>query len=248
MLSTPSTGEKHCTTSVHFVLHWQLTIVWNTYGGTSDLNVRDEAGYGWRNKPLILLPWACMRLAQCHCCTQQESSKSGFPSHLASLCACGQAFIIVQTQLLTGEVLDMRTSISWEEARLGISVGGFWRSRLEQAFFDVRVFNPSAPTNWSQQMTSIYCKHEQEKHKAYEQQFREVERASFTPLVFAASGRMGKAATIFHKWLAALLAQKRHQPYSTTMGWLRTGPELRPPVISSAVPSEKSSQAITTCH
>ena len=204
MLSTPSTKEQHCTTSVHFVLHWQLTILWNTYGGTSDLYVDDEAGFRWRNNPLILLPWACMRLAQCHCCTQQESSKSGFqvsPSHLASLSACGQAFIIVQTlscstggypsirhnelrdiianllkevctdvtmepssQLLPGEVLDMRTSISWEEARLDISARGFWGSRFEQAFFDVRVFNPSAPTNWSQQITSVYRKH---KHMLY---------------------------------------------------------------------------------
>ena len=50
----------------------------------------------------------------------------------------------------------------------------------------------------------------------------EIERTSFTPLVFAASRGMGKVATIFYKWLTGLLAQKRHQPYSTTMEWLRT--------------------------
>ena len=55
---------------------------------------------------------------------------------------------------------------------------------------------------------------------------------------------MGKDATIFYKRLAGLLAQKRHQPYSTTMGWLRTA--LRPPAISSPVPSRQSSQEITT--
>ena len=89
-------------------------------------------------------------------------------------------------------------------------------------FFDVRVFNPSAPTNRSHQLTANYRRHEKEKRCTYEQHVREVERASFTPLVFAASGGMGKAATVFYKRLAALLAQKRHQPYSTTMGWLCT--------------------------
>ena len=93
---------------------------------------------------------------------------------------------------------------------------------FKRAFFDVRVFNSSAPTNRSQQLTANYRRHEQEKCRAYEQRVREVERASFTPLVFAASGGMGQAATVFYKRLAALLAQKRHQPYSTTMGWLRT--------------------------
>ena len=82
--------------------------------------------------------------------------------------------------------------------------------------------NPSAPTNRSQRMTAIHRTYEQEKYRAYEQRVREIERASFTPLVLAASGGMGKAATIFYKQLAGLLAQKRHQPYSTTMGWLHT--------------------------
>ena len=51
--------------------------------------------------------------------------------------------------------------------------------------------NPSTPTNRSQQMTAIHRTYEQEKYRAYEQRVREIERASFTPLVFAASGGMG---------------------------------------------------------
>ena len=53
------------------------------------------------------------------------------------------------------------------------------------------------------------------------------------PLVFAASGGMGKAATIFYKCLAGLLSQKRDQPYSTTVGWLSTA--LRFTLLQSAV-------------
>ena len=65
----------------------------------------------------------------------------------------------------------------------------------------------------SHQLTASYRRHEQEKRRAYEQCVQEVERASFTPLVFAASGGMGKATAVFYKQLAALLVQKRHQPY-----------------------------------
>ena len=135
---------------------------------------------------------------------------------------CSDVTVEPPLQPLTGEALSMRTSIRGGEARLDISARGFWGGRFERAFFDVRVFNPSAPTNRSHQLTANYHRHEQEKRRAYEQRVREVERASFTQLVFAASGGMGKAATVFYKRLAALLAQKRHQPYSTTMGWLRT--------------------------
>ena len=109
---------------------------------------------------------------------------------------------------------------SREETRLDIK--GFWGGQFKWAFFDVRVFNPSFPTNRSHQVTASYCRHEQEKPHAYEKSAREAAKASFTPLVLAASGGMGNAATVFYKWLAALLAQNRHQPYSTTMGWLCT--------------------------
>ena len=43
----------------------------------------------------------------------------------------------------------------------------------------------------------------------------------FTPLVFSAAGGMGSAATVTYRRLASLLATKRSQPYSRTMGWIR---------------------------
>ena len=49
----------------------------------------------------------------------------------------------------------------------------------------------------------------------------EVEHASFTPLVFSASGGLAMEATYFYKRLASRLAEKRDQPYSCTMNWLR---------------------------
>ena len=78
--------------------------------------------------------------------------------------------------------------------------------------------------------TILYCtvlyytilrKHENEKKRLYEQRVREVEFASFTPLVLSATGGMAKQATIFYKRLASLLASKREFRYSQMMNWLR---------------------------
>ena len=66
-----------------------------------------------------------------------------------------------------------------------------------------------------------YCKHENTKKRAYEQRVREVEHGSFTPLVLSLTGGMGCAATVCYKRLASLIAQKRDQPYSCTMAWVR---------------------------
>ena len=50
---------------------------------------------------------------------------------------------------------------------------------------------------------------------------REVEHATFVPLVMSATGGLAKQATNFYKRLASLLADKWMQPYSTTLYWLR---------------------------
>ena len=61
---------------------------------------------------------------------------------------------------------------------------------LKKTFFDVRVFNPYAPSN-NQTSPACYRKLEQEKKRVYEQRICEVEHSSFTPLVFSATGGMG---------------------------------------------------------
>ena len=83
----------------------------------------------------------------------------------------------------------------------------------------MRVFNPHAPSN---RHPNCYRKHELEKKRQYEQRVREVEHASFTPLVMSATGGMANQATVFYKRLASSLALKWDQPYSSTMSWLRS--------------------------
>ena len=73
--------------------------------------------------------------------------------------------------------------------------------------------NPASPP-------AMYRKHELLKKRAYEQRIREIEHASFTPLVLSATGGMANEATVFYKRLASCLAMKWDQPYSSTMSWL----------------------------
>ena len=58
------------------------------------------------------------------------------------------------------------------------------------------------------------------KVRAYEQRIREIEHASFTPIVLSTGG-MGPCATTFYKRLADRLASKWNSSYSQTIGWLR---------------------------
>jgi len=58
-------------------------------------------------------------------------------------------------------------------------------------------------------------------HRDYQQRIREVEHASFTPIVLAATGGLAQEAAIFYKFLAALLITKWNDEHGKVMGWLR---------------------------
>ena len=96
-----------------------------------------------------------------------------------------------------------------DNSRLDIAACGFWGSRFERAFFDVRVFNPCARSNRQASLLATYRRHEQEKKRQYDRRIREVEHSTFTPLVLSTTVRMGRAATTFYKRLAAMLSEKR---------------------------------------
>ena len=86
---------------------------------------------------------------------------------------------------------------------------------------DVRVFNPSAQSNRRGPLASVYRRHELEKKRQYDQRVREVECATFTPLIMSVTGGMGKSATTFYKRLASMISKKRDTPYSQTINWIR---------------------------
>ena len=96
-------------------------------------------------------------------------------------------------QPLSGEQLR-RSANATQEARLDISARGFWGDRFSRSLFDVRVYHLNAPSAIQAPLVSQYAKHERSncKRREYEQRVRDVEGASFVPLVFSSTGGMGK--------------------------------------------------------
>ena len=119
------------------------------------------------------------------------------------------------------EDFSLSTANVQDGARLDIVMNGFWGRRSERAFVDVRVFNPFAPSNAASSLSACYKKHENSKKRAYGQRIREIENASFTPVVMSATGGLAHEATCFYKRLASLLSHKWGDEYSVVMGWLR---------------------------
>ena len=69
--------------------------------------------------------------------------------------------------------------------------------------------------------STCFKSHDREKRRVYEQRVREVERASFTPLVFSALGGMSRPTEITYKRLASLLADKKDQFYNSVISLIR---------------------------
>ncbi|XP_064400136.1 uncharacterized protein LOC135346446 [Halichondria panicea] len=134
---------------------------------------------------------------------------------------CNNVCTEPELQPVSQEALRGASANRQDGARLDIAANGFWGETFERTYFDVRVFNPLAPSNRHTQLSSAYSKHERIKKRAYEQRIREIEHATFTPLVLSATGGLGNEANTFYKRLASLLATKWNNPYSSTMCWLR---------------------------
>jgi len=93
--------------------------------------------------------------------------------------------------------MQFATANREDGAYLDVVARDFWGWNRQSAFFDVRVFNPFAHSYLCSQLSRCYHSHECEKRQAYDARVREVERACFSPLVFAATSGMGPTATTF---------------------------------------------------
>ena len=87
---------------------------------------------------------------------------------------------------------------------------------------DVRVFHPNAPSYRGKKIEQLYADNENEKKNAYNQRVIQVEKATFTPLVFSTMGGMAPECTKFHKQVAVLISNKTKEEYSHVMNHLRT--------------------------
>ena len=153
------------------------------------------------------------------------------PARMPTKCACGASFSVEhalfcakgiepELQPVTGEELSGLSANSQSGARLDIAANGVWGGTFKRTYFDVRVFNPHAPSNRHTNLQSVYRKHEQIKKRAYKQRIRETEHATFSPLVLSATGGLAREANTFYKRLASMLASKWDHSYSNTLCWL----------------------------
>ena len=108
-----------------------------------------------------------------------------------------------------------------QKARLDVSAVGIW-SPMERTFLDVRVLHPNSPSYQGKSVEKVYEEHEKAKKKSYNQRIIQVERATFTPLVFSTSGGMARECTKYHKKIAELVANKTKEEYSKVMNHIRT--------------------------
>ena len=120
---------------------------------------------------------------------------------------------------------------------------GFWAQR-QGAFLDVRVFHPNAPSYHHSSIPSVYRRHELQKKREYS--VREVELASFTPLVFGTTGGMGKEALVFYCRLADRLSRHDSMSYSSTLAWIRC--TLSFSLLRSATMCIRGTRSISYCY
>ena len=67
----------------------------------------------------------------------------------------------------------------------------------------------------------MYRSHEMEKKNKYVDKVLNVEKGTFTPLVFSTTGGMGSEAVRLYKHLAEKISSKTGQRYSDTIGFVR---------------------------
>ena len=111
--------------------------------------------------------------------------------------------------------------VQGERAAPDVSSRGLW-STFERTFFDVRVLHPNAPSYRNMEMDKLYQKHEQQKMSKYNSRVINVERGSFTPLIYTTFGGWGPQATRYHKRLAEKVARKRNEDYNDVLRHMRT--------------------------
>ena len=116
---------------------------------------------------------------------------------------CSDVATELPLQPLNGEAITPKSANQQDDARVDIHARSFW-GRRQSAFLDIRVFYPNAPNS---SIPSVYRCHGLQKKQEYGECVQEVEQASFTPLVFSATGGMGREALTFHQHLCH---QKEH--------------------------------------
>ena len=105
--------------------------------------------------------------------------------------------------------------------RLDVSGHGIWGPQ-EKTFLDIRVMHPNAPSYIGKDLATVYKQHESAKKRTYNERIIQIEKGSFTPIVFSTFGGMGIEAERYHKRLAQLISVKRNERYDAVINYIRT--------------------------
>ena len=126
----------------------------------------------------------------------------------------------IEPQLLpvTGEELP-HGKILEDGARSDVSAIGLWQS-LSRGFLDIKVCNPFAQTNSAMPLDRMYQHHENLKKRHYNARIIEVEKATFTPVVFSCTGGAAPEATRLMKLIAEKRALKRKESYADNINFV----------------------------
>ena len=148
-----------------------------------------------------------------------------------------------EPELIPIAQLDAIPGNTAERARLDISARGLW-GPFQKTMFDVRIFHANADSYKDKDISSVYTLHENIKRRDYEQRVTQVEKSSFTPLVYSTTGGMGPLATAFHQRLASLVAEKRQERYGDVLSLMRT--KLSFALLKSVLVSIRGARGKTT--
>ena len=127
----------------------------------------------------------------------------------------------IEPMLLPVGNSETSSSNQAERARLDVSAVGIW-STFERTFLDVRVVHVNSPSYMDKTPEQIYLQHEREKKRTYNHRILQIEKGTFTPLVYSTTGGMGPECTIYHKRIAELLSVKRGEAYADVINFIRT--------------------------
>ena len=120
---------------------------------------------------------------------------------------CKDVRVEPELQPVTHEVLNGATANSQDGARLDIAANGVWGGNFERTYFDVRVFNPHAPTNRHTQLSSAT---ESTSGKRSGHTSRECEKWSMPPLP-PSDGSNRRSGQRGQRFLQKISLHARHQ-------------------------------------
>ena len=108
-----------------------------------------------------------------------------------------------------------------DRAHPDISSRGLW-SPFERTFYDVQVIHPNSPSYLDKKPCQLLLEKEKNKMRKYNQRVLQVEKGTFTPLLYTTYGGWGPQATRYHKRLAEKITSKTKEKYAAVMNHMRT--------------------------